>query len=141
MPIRPRIMWPALMFATRRTDRVIGRTEILTVSIKTRNGLNAFGAPDGSRLAASVSGFFIMPDKINDAQNGRAKENATARCLVELKTYGSRPVRLLIIRKMNNDTTTLQNPPIFFPNDRKICEEIIDFGRYKINIHREGVVQ
>jgi hypothetical protein len=42
-------MWPALMLAARRNDRVIGRTVTLVVSISTKNGLSQSGAPSGKK--------------------------------------------------------------------------------------------
>jgi len=51
MPIRLRTMWPALMFAARRNERVIGRTATLVVSINTRAGLSQSGAPSGRKWA------------------------------------------------------------------------------------------
>lgn len=50
-------MCPALMLATSRIESVIGRTQSLTVSTKTRNGLRAAGAPPGRRLAAAEEGL------------------------------------------------------------------------------------
>ena len=44
-------MWPALMFAARRNERVIGRTATLVVSINTRAGLSQSGAPSGRKWA------------------------------------------------------------------------------------------
>jgi len=42
-------MCPALIFAANRKDRVNGRTEILVVSIKIRNGFSHVGAPSGKK--------------------------------------------------------------------------------------------
>jgi hypothetical protein len=42
-------MWPALMLAAKRKDRVSGRTRILVDSIRTRNGFSHVGAPSGNR--------------------------------------------------------------------------------------------
>ena len=46
-------MCPALMLAASRNDRVIGRTRILVVSIRTRNGFSHEGAPPGRSEAAA----------------------------------------------------------------------------------------
>lgn len=51
IPISPRRIWPALMLAASRKDKVINRTEILKVSVITRNGFSHSGAPLGSRWA------------------------------------------------------------------------------------------
>ena len=49
--INPRTMWPALIFAAKRKDNVIGRTKILSVSIKIKAGDSQLGAPEGKREA------------------------------------------------------------------------------------------
>ena len=47
-------MWPALILAAKRKERVKGRTKILTVSIITKNGFNQSGAPPGRSDAAHL---------------------------------------------------------------------------------------
>jgi len=42
-------MWPAVMFAANRNERVSGRTRTLDVSINTKNGFNQSGAPSGRK--------------------------------------------------------------------------------------------
>lgn len=46
-------MWPALMFAASRKDKVKGRTRILIVSTRTKKGFSQSGAPGGRRLAVN----------------------------------------------------------------------------------------
>jgi hypothetical protein len=48
-PISLNTIWPALIFAASRKDRVSGRTKILVVSIITKNGLSQSGAPSGRK--------------------------------------------------------------------------------------------
>lgn len=48
---REKIIWPAVMLAANRKDRVIGRRRILIDSISTSAGDNQSGAPIGSRPA------------------------------------------------------------------------------------------
>lgn len=43
-----RSKWPAIIFATSRTDRVIGRIRLLTISINTIIGINIVGEPIGT---------------------------------------------------------------------------------------------
>lgn len=85
------------MLAASRNDRVIGRSIILTVSIRTRNGFNQAGAPEGSRDAAKYEGEVAMEDIIKASHIGNPRLKVNNRCLVELKTYGRRPIRLVII--------------------------------------------
>lgn len=66
-------MCPALIFAASRTDRVIGRTAVLTVSIKIKKGFNHVGAPLGSRAANVVEGLKVILDIINLNHKGIPK--------------------------------------------------------------------
>ena len=79
-------MCPALMLAMSRTERVIGRTKILTVSISTKKGLRGAGAPIGSNPAITEGGLKKTPDTRRESQRGKPKESDTAKCLVGLKT-------------------------------------------------------
>jgi hypothetical protein len=79
-------MWPALMLAARRTDKVMGRTIVLTVSIKIKNGFNHAGAPPGKSDAKVVEGLYDALDKINLNHKGRPKEKVKIKCEEVLKT-------------------------------------------------------
>ena len=59
---------------------------MLTVSIKTRKGFNAAGAPIGNNAAITELGANIRPEIIKESQRGKPKEKETAKCLVELNT-------------------------------------------------------
>ena len=74
-------MWPALIFAARRNDKVIGRTVILEVSINTRNGLSHIGAPSGRRWAIVILGDFLVLDKISISHIGIPIDIVNRRCL------------------------------------------------------------
>jgi len=50
LQIKERRMWPALILANKRKDRVIGRTNNLTNSTKERNGTRYQGEFTGSTL-------------------------------------------------------------------------------------------
>ena len=58
------------MFAARRNLRVMGRTEILVVSMITRKGFSQAGAPPGRREAAHDEGLAINPDRMRDSHSG-----------------------------------------------------------------------
>lgn len=73
VPIRVRRMWPVLMFAARRNDRVRGRAEMLLISIPNRNGFSQFGAPLGSRLDKNLKIFRARDEIMMASQRGRAK--------------------------------------------------------------------
>ncbi len=57
-------MWPALMLAARRNDRVRGRTINLVVSMSTRNGFSQSGAPSGRKWAIEAIGALLIEDII-----------------------------------------------------------------------------
>ena len=72
------------MFAISRTLKVIGRIQILRVSIKTSRGTKGAGAPDGAKWADDSTGNLIHPDRIKRVQNTKANETATQIFLVVL---------------------------------------------------------
>lgn len=55
-------MWPALIFAASRNDRVKGRTATLDVSINTNGGLSHPGAPSGRKWAIDSFKDFVRED-------------------------------------------------------------------------------
>ena len=55
-------MWPAVMFAAKRKDRVIGRTKILVVSIITRKGFSHSGAPSGKKCAVDFFAEYLKEE-------------------------------------------------------------------------------
>ena len=68
-------MWPALIFAANRKDKVIGRTVILVVSINTKNGFSQSGAPSGRKWAIDFFKDLINLDIIIESHSGRPKIN------------------------------------------------------------------
>jgi hypothetical protein len=67
------------MFAVSRTDKVIGRTRILTVSMITKNGFKGAGAPIGSNPATTDLVLKKIADKIRDNHKGNPNERETAK--------------------------------------------------------------
>jgi hypothetical protein len=84
-------MWPALIFAANRKDRVTGRTMILDDSINTKNGLSQSGAPSGRRWAIVALIDLMVLDIINSIHIGKPILKVNKRCLVTLKVYGNSP--------------------------------------------------
>lgn len=74
------------MLAVNRTDKVIGRTIILTVSITTKKGFRGAGAPIGNNPATTDLGLKNKAETINESHKGNPKERETAKWLVGLKT-------------------------------------------------------
>jgi len=103
-------MWPALIFAANRNDRVIGRTAILTVSIKIRNGFSQAGAPAGRRDANVVKGLNEKLEKIKANQRGRPNLKVNKRWDVALKTKGIIPKKLMEVIKTYKETTKVVKP-------------------------------
>ena len=52
----------------------MGRTRILTVSIITKKGFKAAGAPIGSKLAITEVGLKKIPEIIKESHKGRPKD-------------------------------------------------------------------
>lgn len=63
-------MWPALMLAASRKHRVIGRNNMLAVSIKINGTASHSGAPRGNRLAINFLNEGIE-ERIRDSHRGR----------------------------------------------------------------------
>jgi len=117
-------MWPALMLAASRKDKVIGRNKILKVSINTRKGFNHKGAPPGRRLAVKIYGLKIIADKIILNQRIDPKDNVNNKWLVELKTYGINPIKLVVIIITNNGVNKDDIPLILILKVRDSWEDI-----------------
>lgn len=77
---------PAPIFAVSRTERVIGRTNALIVSTKTKKGTKKKGTPTGKKWEKKLTGLQKKLDKSKLIHKGKAKEKEITRCLVLLKT-------------------------------------------------------
>lgn len=78
-------MWPVIMLAVSRTAKVIGRTLILTVSIKTRKGAKGAGDPLGTKCAKKESGLYMALIIVILNHRVKAKPQLTIICLVQEK--------------------------------------------------------
>lgn len=141
MPINPKIIWPAVIFAASRKDRVIGRTIILRVSTITRNGFNQSGAPPGNKEAVADIGALINPEIIKDNQRGKPRISVIISWLDILKEYGINPIKLVMISIINKDVTILENIFKWAPNVRFDCEFITSCGVEESSINLEGASQ
>ncbi len=79
MLIRLKTIWPALMLAASRNDRVSGRTRILVDSISTRNGFSHVGAPSGSKCAVEAFGACEKLDIRSLIHSGRPSRRVNTR--------------------------------------------------------------
>jgi hypothetical protein len=106
------------MLAANRNERVRGRTIILVVSIRTRNGFNQSGAPSGRKWAIEAFMFLENLDIIIDSHRGRPNLRVKIRCLDNLNVYGIRPIKLIKIIIVNSGVTSELNPFRLYMNVR-----------------------
>lgn len=90
------------MLAPRRTARVNGRIIKLTDSISTINGIRGAGVPSGTRWAMFILNCFTNLNIIYPSQMGKDKARVNDKWLLEVKTYGNSPNRLVKRIKKNN---------------------------------------
>lgn len=126
--IRVKTMWPALIFAASRNDRVIGRTMVLTVSIKIRNGFSQAGAPPGSKDASLVERLNLKLEIIRLNHRGSPKVKVKKRWEEELNTYGATPIKLTEIIIMNRATRIVASPFRCAVEVRILCSLIMLMG-------------
>ena len=79
---------------------MINRTEILIVSIITRNGFSQSGAPAGKSPAVNDLGAWRAPLKIIPSQIGKPNDKVRIRWPENLNTYGNKPIKLRKINKI-----------------------------------------
>jgi len=77
--------WPAIIFADRRTDRVMGRIIFLVVSINTIKEDKGSGVPKGTRWENIYVVLFIQPNIIKSNHIGSARVKVIIMWLVEVK--------------------------------------------------------
>lgn len=78
-------MWPALILAARRNERVIDRTDTLVDSTRTKNGFSHEGAPPGRSIAMNFMGKERIEDKMRLSHRVHPNEKVNRRWLVILK--------------------------------------------------------
>lgn len=83
------------MLAANRTDRVIGRITLLTISIRTIKGIKGAGVPIGTRWARKSVILLTILNMMKLTQKGRAKDKVIARWLVEVNVNENKPKTLL----------------------------------------------
>lgn len=118
-------MCPALMFAAKRKERVIGRTRVLTVSIRIRNGFSQEGAPPGRRDARVVEGLNFILDIRRLSHRGSPRTKVKNRCEEDLNTKGSTPIKLIEIIKINSAVKMSVRPFKCVVVVRVLCSAIV----------------
>jgi len=129
------------MFAARRNDKVAGRTKILDVSIRTRNGLSQSGAPSGRKCAIDALGALENVDRIILNHKGNPNVSVKIRCLEVLNIYGIRPIRLIIMISVNRVDTINLIPLRLNMYVRLSCDIMTDLIAYRVIISRDGFIQ
>lgn len=131
---KPKTIWPALILAAKRKDRVIGRTRILMDSIKTNGGASQVGAPDGNNLAQNWDGELNNEDITILIHKGKPKVKVSNRWEVVPKIYGIKPSKFIIIKKMNKGAIIWGNPFKIALLLRDNWEPIKDMGINNIDV-------
>lgn len=103
-------MWPALILAAKRNERVSGRTIILVVSIRTKNGFSQSGAPSGRKWATEALNDLVNLDRTILSHTGSPIVKVKMRCLDVLNIYGINPNRLMRITATKIADTKELNP-------------------------------
>ena len=134
-------MCPALILAAKRKDKVSGRTNVLVVSIKTRNGFNQSGAPSGSRWAAVAFGFLVADEIMKDSHKGNPRDSVIIKCLVNLSVYGFNPIKLVRTSSENTDLIISDEPFRFFVYVRYSWSCIVLYSIKIIIVWRAGIIQ
>lgn len=119
-------MWPAVMFAANRNDRVIGWTNTLIVSVSTRNGFSHVGAPSGRKCAIVFLGCFVSLDRIISIHIGSPMDRVIIKCLVFLREYGVIPRRFDRIIVIKIVDTRADIPFIWVEYVRDNWEKIVE---------------
>jgi hypothetical protein len=114
-------MCPALMLAANRKDKVRGRTEILVVSIRIRNGFSHVGAPSGSRCAIVAFGLNAVLEIIIDIHIGSPSSSVNTRCLDSEMEYGLSPNKLIIMIRQKNEHKVVFRPLMLDEKVRDNC--------------------
>lgn len=86
---------PAIIFAVNRTASVPGRMIFLIVSMQTINGIRIDGVPCGTKWANMCCVWFNHPYIMKHNHIGNANVNVVVKCLVLVKIYGNKPIKLL----------------------------------------------
>ena len=139
--MRTMMTWPAVMLAASRKASVIGRTENLRDSTKTRNGFSHAGAPLGRRDAMNFIGREESEERINLSQRVSPNDSVNRRCLVRLKINGVSPIRLQAIRRMNRAVINAAQPRNSRARERESCSEIVSKAVQMSHVVREGPSQ
>lgn len=106
-------MWPAVMFADKRTDNVIGRIIWLALSIMTINWERAKGVLSGTRWLRKWFVLYVDLKIIKANQKGKAVHKVNIMWAEKVNTYGINPL-ILISRIKTNILVSMFVFPLLF---------------------------
>lgn len=89
---------PAVMFAVRRTHRVIGRMMILTVSTNTMKFISGEGVPWGVMCDRTLLVFFVRPNIRDASHMDRDNGRVIVLCDEIARVWGSMAEMLMITK-------------------------------------------
>ena len=84
-------IWPEIILAVNRTDKVRGRIIILIISIKIKKGAKILGLPKGVKWVIIMLGNLNHPKRKKIKKKVKEKYKFIFNCLVIVNTYGSIP--------------------------------------------------
>ena len=94
-PSKVKSKWPATILAANRIESVSGRIMFLTVSITTITGIRKLGVPVGTKCAKRLLYWYKIDINILPNHRGSAKVRVKDMCLLLVKIYGNKPIKLL----------------------------------------------
>lgn len=107
--------WPAIKLAVKRTQSVIGRIILLTISIMTINIIRRVGVPWGKRCASICLVFLIHPNIIKDSQKVRDKGRVITNWEVGENVWGYSAKKFKVIIDKNVTMIIASLPFCFLP--------------------------
>jgi len=96
--------WPAIIFAHKRTDKVIGRIILDTNSIKTMKFIKTKGVPIGTKWDNIFFELLYQPNIIKEIQNIKEIEKENIMLAEGLKIKGNKvnKFKIRIVKNHNN---------------------------------------
>lgn len=104
-------IWPATIFAVIRTDKVIGRINLLTTSIKTIKEDNIIGVPFGTKCLRIWTFFRVILNILIEIHNSSDKGRFKESCVVKEKEDGIKPPKFI---KEKNKKIEINNFTLLF---------------------------
>ncbi len=103
------MVWPAIMLANRRTDRLTGRVRYDRISIGTSRTSSTLGTPCGTNNVRKCAPCRMTPSTVTRMNTVSASAKVTMMWLVKVKEYGIMPSRLPSRMNMNSVNTNGTN--------------------------------